>query len=296
MLNIVYNPTAAKGKSKIKLKIVEEKLNEMNVLYKISETLREKHAIELTKQLIEDGATDIIAMGGDGTINEVLNGFSNFENVNLGIIPSGTGNDFVSSIGIPLDAEKALDIILNEKPKYTDYMQLEGVRGINVVGTGIDVDVLKRAKKARIFKGKVQYLLALITSLIKFKDYRLDITYNDKTEKRKGLIACVCNGNVFGGGIKICPIAIPDDGYLNYMVAINVKKKKIPGAFKSLIKGTILNEPITHTEKTKEIEVTSPDKMTVNVDGELYDDLPFKVKIVHDTLKIYRPILEKTTI
>jgi YegS/Rv2252/BmrU family lipid kinase len=289
MLNIVYNPTAAKGKARNKLKIIEEKLQKLNIIYKINESLREKHAIELTKQLIADGATDIIAMGGDGTINEVLNGFSNFENVNLGIIPSGSGNDFVTSIGIPLDPDKALDIIINEKPKYTDFMQLEGVRGINVVGTGIDVDVLKRVKRGKLFRGKLQYLVALISSLFKFKDYNLDITYNDKTEKRKGLLACVCNGRMFGGGIKICPIAVPDDGYLDYMVAFNVRKKKIMGAFKSLMKGTILKEPITHTEKTTEIEVTSPEKMTINVDGELYENLPFKVKLVHEKLKIYRP-------
>ena len=289
MLNIVYNPTAAKGKARKKLKIVEKKLTEMSINYKISESLREKHAIELTKQLIEDGATDIVAMGGDGTINEVLNGFSNFENVNFGIIPSGSGNDFVNSIGIPLNVEKALDIIINGKTKFTDYMQMDGVRGINVIGTGIDVDILKRCKKAKIFKGKFQYLVSLIVSLFKFRNYNLDITYNEKTEKRTGLLACVCNGRLFGGGIKICPIANTDDGYMDYMVAFNVRKRKIPHAFISLMKGTILEEPIAHTEKTKEIEITSPEKITVNVDGELYENLPFKVKLIHEKLRIYRP-------
>lgn len=289
MLDIVFNPKAAKGRAERALKKVEKKLTDANIAYRVHKTHYQRHATEVTKELIAAGAQTVIAMGGDGTINEVLNGFSDFENVNMGIIPCGSGNDFAGCIKLPLKPEEALDIILNGEAKPTDYMDCSGVRGINIIGTGIDVDVLKRYKKGKIFRGKVQYMLSLIVSLFKFKDYRLSVSYNGKTEDRKALVACACNGRMLGGGIKICPIAVPDDGFMDYVVAFDVKKRKIPGAFIKLMKGKILEEPIAYTEKTTRLLVESPDSLTVNVDGELYDDLPFDVRLISGELKLYRP-------
>ena len=117
-------------------------------------------------------------MGGDGTLHEVINGFSNFDNVNLGLIPCGTGNDFASALKLPKDPVKALDLILDGTPKYTDYFQLPTVRGINIVCMGIDVDVLIRYNKLKR-KNKLGYTWSLIRTLMNFH-------YTDFTAKIDG--------------------------------------------------------------------------------------------------------------
>ena len=147
MLDFIVNPIAGgkHGKKTRKtVALIENLLKQKNVEYCLHITNHKMHALSLTKTLIERGATDIIVVGGDGTLHEVINGFSNFENVNLGLIPCGTGNDFASALNIPLNPEKALEIILTSQPKYVDFMQMPTVRVINIIGAGIVVDVLKR--------------------------------------------------------------------------------------------------------------------------------------------------------
>ena len=201
MIDLIINPHASRGKARKKaakvVKILEEKTVEFTAHY----TTRAKEAIEIAKKLSDEGATDIIALGGDGTVNEVLNGI-NPETVRLGIIPTGTGNDFVSAAKIPTDVKKAVDIILNGDAKSTDYMVCGGIRGINAIGTGIDVDVSKRYAKAKVFKGKIAYVFALISSLIHFQFYKFKVVKGEEKEDKTALIACVGNGFRIGGGIK----------------------------------------------------------------------------------------------
>ena len=147
MLNFIVNPKAGGKNGKKILKVLpklEKVLLERKITYVFHMTKCKGQATELTKSLINSGATDIIVVGGDGTLHEVINGFSNFEKVNMGIIPCGTGNDFANALNLPLDPLKALDVVLEGTPKFTDFMQMPTVRGINIIGTGIDVDVLRR--------------------------------------------------------------------------------------------------------------------------------------------------------
>ncbi len=290
MLDFIINPIAG-GKHGKKIRktvaLIESILKAKNIEYCLHLTSYKRHAQHLTEVLIERGATDIIVVGGDGSLHEVVNGFSNFEKVNLGLIPCGTGNDFASALNIPLDPEKALDIILSEKPKFVDFMQMPTVRGINIIGTGIDVDVLKRYESLKK-KNKFNYTTCLIKTLFNF-DYT-DFTANidEKPSKYRSFIACIANGNVYGGGIPVCPVADPTDNKLDFVAVSSMAKIKIIGAFLKLKRGKILSmKQATHCtfEKIK-IETETP--CTVNVDGELYENIPFEVKIVSNTLKMYR--------
>ncbi len=290
MLDFIINPIAGgkHGKKTRKtVSLIENILKSKKIEYCLHLTNYKRHAQKLTEVLIERGATDIIVVGGDGTLHEVINGFSNFERVNLGLIPCGTGNDFASSLNISLNPEKALDIILNNKPKYVDFMQMPTVRGINIIGTGIDVDVLKRYESLKK-KNKFNYTTCLIKTLFNFDYTDFTATVDDKTSKHRSFIACVANGNVYGGGIPVCPIATPTDNKLDFVAVSSMAKLKIIGAFLKLKRGKILTmKQATHsTCETVKIETDTP--CTVNVDGELYENIPFEVKIVSNTLKMYR--------
>ena len=290
MLDFIVNPSAGghHGK-KIKKAIssIQERLKERGVKYVIHLTDMPGHATELTASLIKNGATDIIAVGGDGTLHEVINGFDNFDNVNMGIIPCGTGNDFATAIGLPLDPVKALDLILDGKAKYTDFMQMQGVRGLNIIGMGIDVDVLKKYSVLKK-KTKFKYTLCLIKTLFDFEYSDFDAEINGVKTHYRSFIACIANGYQFGGGIKICPIADATDNELDFVAVREIKKLKLIGAFLKLKKGKILTFPQTHHEKIKSIKILTEKPVTINVDGELYDNIPFEVDIVSNKLKIYR--------
>ncbi len=288
MYELIINPHASRGKAKKKAEKIIEILNARGVEYRAHYTTKPKEAIEIAKKLTEDGATDVIALGGDGTVNEVLNGIEP-EKVRLGIIPTGTGNDFIAAAKIPSDDEAALELILNGEAKPTDYMVCGGVRGINVIGTGIDVDVLKRCSRAKIIKGKLQYVLSLIKSLIVFKFYKFGVERENGIEEREALIACVGNGSRIGGGIRMCPEAVIDDGLLDFVIAGKLKKRKIPHAFVKLMQGKILEQNFTTMERVEHVKLTFDRPVTIQIDGELYENIDFDLSIVKSGIKIYRP-------
>ena len=291
MLDFIINPIAGgrKGKKlKNTINLLESLLKQRQVDYTFHFTDHKGHAKELTENLIENGATDIIVVGGDGSLHEVINGFSNFENVRLGLIPFGTGNDFASAVKIPKDVEKALNLIINGSAKYTDFMQMPTVRGINIIGTGIDVDVLKRYESLKK-KNKFGYTMCLIKTLFKFNLTEFSADVDGEVCDYRSFIACIANGHVYGGGIPICPPADPTDNYLNFLAVKSIKGLKIIPAFLKLKSGKILTlKQSEHFNCCKKIKITTKTPCTVNVDGELYENIPFEVEIVSNKLQMYR--------
>ena len=289
MFHLIINPHAKGGKAAKLKKKVEDALRARGAEYTVYETNAPKEATEIARRLSLEGAENIVAVGGDGTVHEVLNGID-CEKVNFGIIPLGSGNDFVAAAGIPLRTEDAVDVLLSCSAKPTDYMVCDGVRGINIIGTGIDVDILKRCRKSKILRGKLQYVWSLVISLIKFKFYKFGIIgENGERKEKEALIACVGNGSQFGGGIKMCPGAKIDDGKLDFVIAGRLKKIKIPFSFIKLLKGKILEQSFTSKEYAENVRIEFDSPVTIQIDGELYDDLKFDLSIVKGGLKMIRP-------
>lgn len=290
ILDLIVNPIAGGRNGKKTRRVLyklEERLNERKIKYKIHIIGEHNGSREKTESLIKEGATNIIAVGGDGTLHQVLNGITDFEKVNMGIIPCGTGNDFATAIGLPKNPIKALDLIIDGEAKYTDFMQTPKVRGLNVIGMGIDVDVLKRYNALKR-KTKFNYTSCLIKTLMNFEYSDFQIEVNGKKEVVRSFIVCACNGSMFGGGIPICPIADATDNSLDMLTVREMKKLKIIGAFLKLKAGKVFKIKQTTHEKTEKIKVTLPTPYVVNVDGELYENIPFEVEIVKNKLKIYR--------
>lgn len=284
MLNIIYNPTAGKGLSQRALAAVKPKLEALGRPFSVFTTT----AVGEAKTIASNLSGDIIVMGGDGTINEVLNGLKDPSSVRLGLIPCGSGNDFASMIGMPSDPLKALDLILTETAKPTDYLECSGIRGLNVIGTGIDVDILRRCYKARFLKGSANYFVSLLITLLRYRNIRTTTELNGKRESHDALILCACNGRRFGGGIPICPIAQVDDGKLDTVIVKDVRRSMIPKALLKLMKGKLLDQPIAHHDLSDRFVATFDTPTTIQIDGELYDNLPFDVRVVPHGINIYR--------
>lgn len=291
MLHIVINPTAGKGRAGRLQEQVAKRLAEMNIPHNFHFTQNRMEATDIVRRLTEDiaGDIDIVAMGGDGTLNEVLNGVVDPEKVRLGLIPCGSGNDFAAVAGIPEDVNAAIDVIARGTARYTDYMQCGNIRGINAIGTGIDVDILRRRAKAKILKGSLCYLVSLVASAVSYKG----CIFTEETDKgsvpHHAFIACAGNGKRMGGGISLCPDATIDDGLLDIVIVDNLKLYQLPGAFLKLMTGKILEHPHTVFHRSSRMKVVSSNPMPIQIDGEIYEDMPFNVEIIHNKLRVYRP-------
>ncbi len=279
MYHIILNPVAGKKKALKNLRVVEEVLTERGIAYEVHKSCAVRDAESIAFQLTQRGENDLIVLGGDGTLHEVLNGLSDPTQCRLGLIPSGTGNDFADTMGISLDPQKAILRILDGEAKPVDYLEVGGRRCMNVAGLGIDVDVLERCQRGK-FKGKMKYVMSLIKSLFAFKGYRVRIESDGRAETHDVLICAACNGAKFGGGIKICPSAAADDGLLDVVVVDCIGGKwKIVKAFIQLMKGKVLEYPLTTHFRSERVQFLPENPCPVQLDGELYENLVFDAKL-----------------
>ena len=287
MFHIIMNPVSGKKKALKNFEKVESLLVDRNVEYEVHKTCAVRDAEDITRHLTGQGENDLVVFGGDGTLHEVLNGIEKPEECRLGLVPSGTGNDFAEKLGIPLQADKAMLRILDGEAKPIDYLDVGGVRCMNVAGVGMDVDVLERCQKGKM-RGKLKYLSSLLQSLFAFKGYPIVMYKDGKEERHDALLAAACNGSQFGGGIPICPAAEVDDGLMNVVLVDCIGGKfKLVRALLTLLKGKILEYQKTTHFLCDRIRFEPLVPCTVQLDGELYKNLPFDVKICKG-LKMYR--------
>ncbi len=287
MYHIIVNPTSGKRRGGKNLVVVEKILQERGISYAVHETHAEREGEKIARELTLAGEKELIVVGGDGTFHEVLGGLAEPTACRLGLIPSGTGNDFAGKIGLPLQPQKALEMILNGRCQPTDYLEVGGVRCMNVAGIGMDVDVLERCQKGRL-KGKIKYLMSLLRSLFAYKGIPVIVEHEGKEERRDVLLAAACNGDRFGGGIHICPPAIVDDGKIDVVIVDCIGGKiKIIKAFLKLMKGRILEYPAASYFRCERVRFSPQKECSCQLDGELFKGLDFDVKICRG-LQIYR--------
>ncbi len=286
MYHIILNPVAGKKKALKNLRVVEEILQRRNIAYEVHQSCDVHDAEAIARRLTEAGETELIVLGGDGTLNEVLNGLADPAVCKIGLIPSGTGNDFAERRGISLDPKKALERILDGEATPVDYIDVSGTRCMNVAGLGMDVDVLERCQRGKM-KGKLKYLASLLKSLFTFKGYRVKIVSEGREEVHNVLICAACNGSQFGGGIKICPLAKEDDGQMDVVIVDFIQGKlKLIGAFIQLMKGKVIEYPRTTYFRCQSVAFLPENECPIQLDGEIYYDHAFEAKLCSG-LKFY---------
>lgn len=288
MLHLIYNPISGKKTATKNLVVVEKLLKERGVEYEVHGTCEAHDGERIARDLTERGETHIVVLGGDGTLHEVLNGLVDPSVCTLGLIPSGTGNDFATCIGLPQDVEKATKIILDGEAKDIDYIEMSDRRCMNVGGIGMDVDVLERYSRGKR-QTKMKYFTCLLRSIFAFKGYPVTVIIDGKEERHDALLVDVCNGTMYGGGIPICPKADVADGKISAVIVDGIKGKvELMKTLIKLMKGKLLEYPKTTYCLCDEL-IMKPDKpCIVQLDGELYPNLEFHAKI-KTGLKFYRP-------
>ena len=268
MRMLIVNPIAGCGYALKVMEQVQSVLTARNLPFRVMRTEYPGYAAKLAREAVEMGCEAVYVIGGDGTFSEAARGLAG-SGIPIGLIPAGTGNDFVKTLGTPKEPMAALDFILSHEPRPCDAIDLNGQLFLNVAGAGFDVTVLENvADFGGKIRGLLPYLVGLIRAIWKHQPLQLTYTVDGKTQTKEALLCIAANGKWIGGGIPICPDAVPNDGEIDFMVVGQQPRWKVPYYLVRMMMKQILNFPFTEHVLCDKVTVSSPG-MHVEVDGEI---------------------------
>lgn len=285
-LLFILNPAAGGGRTRKLIPLIEDTMKKHNIEYEVRITNKPKEA---TKIVEESSHHKVIAVGGDGTVNEVAKGIINRGFGILGIIPSGTGNDLSRSLGIPLDPLKAIESIIKGKTKEIDIGMANEYQFLNIASFGLDAEVVVATNKIKTkIRGKIAYLLGVFLILINYKKKDVLIEIDGKEYKEKLVLLAVGNGKYYGGGLPILPSSQLSDGYLHLCLVKDISNLLILFLFPSIFKGAHYRfKKYVMIFKAKNVKIKSKEDMYYNVDGEIiYGGQILNFKLYDDKLSI----------
>lgn len=273
MDNILFiiNPVAGHGKAKKIIPLIQRSMERHKRNYDIISTTKPKEAIDIAKNNVNNYEI-IVAVGGDGTINEVAKGIIAAGKGTLGIVPGGTGNDMVKSLGIPMDPEESLETISKGFRRDIDIGKINDTSFFNIASVGFDAEVIVNHDKFKgKIKGKLVYILSVIYTLFNYKDKMLEIDIDGEKLEEDIMLLAVGNGKYYGGGMKILPYAKVDDGYLHICIISGIGKIRTLSLFPTIFKGNHINyKKYVKVYKAKRIMVKSQREIFLNIDGDSF--------------------------
>ena len=254
-----------------------------------SGTVYPGHAIELAQQAGDQGYDMVIAMGGDGTVHEVVNGLMRVPEEKrpmLGVVPAGSGNDFAHAINVPQQPSQALVCALDGTPVQVDLGLMTDEHGKkeyfdNTLGIGFDAVVTIRSHQLPVVRGFLMYLTAVIQTIaLNHNAITMQIETEDKNWVQSNLLLTVCNGPREGGGFMMAPDAKLDDGILHYAMIRKVSRPMMFRLIPEVMKGTHGNFKQVTMGSCKTMKVAADRAMYIHADGEIYSGFGTDVRQV----------------
>jgi len=214
-MKIIVNPAAAGGRLGREWPDRHERLRQLGVDGEVVFTEGPWHATELARRAVEEGHERVVAVGGDGTMNQAAGGLSRAGGGTLCLVPLGTGNDIARTLGVPLDWQQAAAVALDGEVRAVDLMRVGDHLVLNAIGVGLLGDINARAARVKRVRGLAVYLATAIVSLVKFESPPVEIVTPDDRYRGGMTILAVHGGPTTGGGFNLAPRAVPDDGLLD---------------------------------------------------------------------------------
>ena len=304
---VIVNPNAGKRKGQKDWHIISDLLTRYGISFNHFFTEAKSHAIELAFNIFNTDHRKILVVGGDGTMNEVVNGaFMQKKmpttDITLGMITVGTGNDWGRMFNIPMDYESAIQVIKNEDTFLQDTGVIKFYSGtdvkkryfINIAGLGFDALVVKRSNKQKEkgHSSKTLYFLTLLRSLLSYKHTSTSIEIDGEKIKNDTFTISLGIGKYSGGGMMQTPSAIADDGLFELTLVKKMRKGEIIRSLKRLYNGTILDHPKVEGYTGKKIKIDSDPLIHVEVDGESLGHSPIEFDILPRSINIVQGITD----
>ncbi|HEX2168226.1 MAG TPA: diacylglycerol kinase family protein [Longimicrobiales bacterium] len=248
-MRVILNPTARHGAGRRLRTTIERELAGRRLDFDIVETEGPGHAVELAREAADVGIDRVVAAGGDGTVHEVANGLMAAAGTPpaLGLIPIGTGNDFVKMMPgtatradafatLQAGSESPVDVGLARWDGHVEHF-------VNAMGTGIDVEVVRQMRRSGWMPGMMIYLMALIRALVHFRPVPIRIVVDGTATSADIMILAVCNGPSIGGAFRVCPDARPDDGVLDACIVRELPLHRIVRVIPRVLSGSHAGQP-----------------------------------------------------
>ncbi|RPJ94514.1 diacylglycerol kinase [Rummeliibacillus sp. TYF005] len=289
---IIYNPTSGREIFKKHLPEVLAKLEVAGYETSCHATTCAGDATTAAKEAVEREFDIIIAVGGDGTLNEVVAGVSEFDHrPKIGLIPMGTTNDFARAVHIPRDIDRAVDIIIAGDSIPVDVGRVNDRYFINIAGGGRITELTYEVpSKLKTVLGQLAYYLKGIEMLPSIKATKMRIEYDGEVFDDEAMMVLIALTNSVGGFEKLAPDASLNDGLFSIFI---LKKCNIADFVKIVslaIRGDHMKDPHLIYAKASQIKITSDEKVQLNLDGEYGGDVPAEFKNLKRHIELFVPI------
>lgn len=276
----IVNPAAGAGSAMDRFHSFKSLMDLRGMDYGFVLTERPGHAPELARAALFAGETAIVAVGGDGTAQEVASALKG-SGAAMGVLPFGTGNDFAKGLGIPNTEEALLDMLLRFHLRRVDGAYANGRFFINVAGFGFDAEVVVNTEKyKKRYRGMLPYMLGIFEALLRLKPIHIAMRADGgEAEELDVILLSACNGTHFAGGINLAPEADQSDGLLDICIVTKLNRLGFLNLLPRYIKGRHLHSRHIRYFKAKEVGCESLTESALNLDGELYSHTPARFTI-----------------
>lgn len=275
-IKIIQNPYSARWASKSKTDEIIETFKSLDLDFDLSITEYPKQATEIAREAVDQGYDTVIAAGGDGTINEVLNGIigaiGDSEAPKFGILPVGTANDLAANLNIPININEAAKVIASGKTKKIDIIQVNDSYFINNAGLGLEPTTTLIQEEIKLFKGTLRYLIAVLIGIIRNPQWEMELEWDDGEYHGPVTLLSVGNCAKTGGLFYTVPHALPFDGKLSFIHGYVPTRLKILKVFPMILKpekGNITEHPDVFEIHTTHLKVKTKPGTPAHADGEI---------------------------
>ncbi len=301
----IVNPVSGGGRAGREWSAIEAWLPSTGISYQAFMTTRALEATEMAERAVRESRPVIVAVGGDGTLNEVVNGF--FHNgapipttSRLAMVPLGTGGDFRRTLKIPLDPKAAVQVLQSGVPRRLDagcvsYTASGGTTAvrhfINIADAGIGGEVVRRVNKGSKRLGGATFKVASLMALLAWKNKPMNVVIDGVAHDLKAMQVVVANCQYFGGGMRMAPTASPTDGVFDVILVGDAGKIETIRGIGTIQSGAHLDEHNPHYQFMygKRISVTSPEEVRLDLDGEESGFLPALFEIQPGAIEFITP-------
>lgn len=298
---VVVNPNAGVGKGAKDWKAISRLMDKQGLQYRAVFTKQRLHAMEMVEDYINKGYRKLVVVGGDGTLNEAVNGIFNQNavpttDITLGMISVGTGNDWIKTFNIPTEYKKVIKIIKRENTLVQDAgfvtYQNESGRGtryfINMAGLGFDGLVAQKTNydKDQGKTNPVIYLKNLVASLFSYKSSQAKVVVDGAEVNEKVFSLGIAIGQYNGGGMRQAPDALPDDGLFDVTLIKDMSKWSVVASIRRLYDGSIRKHKRVLSMLGKKIHIDADPPVLLETDGESLGKSPFDFEIIPKSIKV----------
>lgn len=281
----IVNPAAGNGRAR---EVIDRSRGTFPGPAEVYISTSPKDAEERAYRAALEGFSPVVAVGGDGTVQQVANGVMRCpEPPPMGIVPAGNGNDLVRTLRLPRDPERAIPLAWSDVAGAIDVGTCNGRVFLNVAGVGLDTKVAQ-AVNARPdgSRGRLTYVTEALRELRRYENPELTLHLDDLTVVTKSLLVAIGNGRYFAGGMKVCPAAEPADGFLDVTVGGDLTRLETIALLPTIFVGQHGRHRKVAFHRVRRVRIDGPPGMAVQLDGEIVSSLPAEIGIRPGALRI----------